>query len=77
MQCKDCDARRDMLREAVLQSKIKEALCHALKGVSEIVGVKPKTGLAEQIEKSKKRKPSKENPGASGNPARKGNVTQE
>lgn len=73
MSCKDCEARRAMLRDAVLQSKIKEALGHAVKGVAEIVGLKPKTGEVERD----KRKTSKSNPGESGNPAREGNVNQE
>lgn len=55
MSCKDCEARRAMLRDAVLQSKIKEALGHAVKGVAEIVGLKPKTGEVERD----KRKTSK------------------
>lgn len=68
---KDCEARRQMLREAIFQAKLSEALGHAVKGVAEIVGVKPKTGEAE-------RKARKANPGESGNPAREGtNVNEE
>lgn len=45
--CPDCEARRKLAREALINSKISEALGHAVKGVQEIVGIRPKTGQQE------------------------------
>lgn len=47
MVCVDCAARRELVRKAWEQAKIKEALGHVAKGVAEIVGLKEKTGKAE------------------------------
>lgn len=46
-ECKDCAARRQMMRDALVNAKISEALGHAVKGVAEAAGLKPKTGAAE------------------------------
>lgn len=54
--CKDCKAREQMWRDALLQLKIGEALGHTVKGVAEAVGLKPKTGAAELVYKSTAKK---------------------
>jgi hypothetical protein len=46
-ECKDCAARRQMLRDALVNAKIQEALGHAVVGVAEAVGLVPKTGAQE------------------------------
>lgn len=58
-ECKDCEARRQMMRDALVNAKIQEALGHAVKGVAEVVGLKPKTGAAE-LSKSTANKKAKE-----------------
>lgn len=55
-ECKDCAARRQMLRDALVNAKIQEALGHAVKGVAEVVGLKPKTGAAELYQQTAKKK---------------------
>lgn len=50
MSCPACEARRRMLRDALMQAKLKESLGHAVKGAAEIVGLKPKTAVVEQTE---------------------------
>lgn len=47
MSCPNCAARWRMMRDALINAKIKESLSHAVKGAAEITGLKPKTGLKE------------------------------
>lgn len=47
MSCKECAARRQLARDALLSAKIKEAIGHVVKGVAEATGFKPKSGLEE------------------------------
>lgn len=56
--CKDCAARARMARDALFSAKIGEALGHVAKGAAEIVGVKEKTGVAEQTAKRRKATPA-------------------
>lgn len=53
--CPDCEARRQMARDALLRAKLGEALGHVVKGAAEIVGVKEKTGADELADKPVKR----------------------
>lgn len=57
--CKDCKAREQLWRDALLQLKIGEALGHTVKGVAEATGLKPKSGAAE-LSKSTAKKKAKE-----------------
>lgn len=52
--CPDCKARAELVRQAFLDAKIKEAASHALKGAAELVGLKKKTGVAEKSERDVK-----------------------
>lgn len=54
--CPDCKARRELVRKAIFNAKIKEALGHIGKGVAEVVGVKPKTGANDLKSTAKKAK---------------------
>lgn len=45
--CKDCDARRKMMRDALFNAKLLEVAGHAIVGAAEIVGLKEKTGQKE------------------------------
>lgn len=45
--CKDCEARRKMARDALINAKLGEAAKQIVKGAGEIFGLKPKTGEAE------------------------------
>lgn len=49
--CPDCEARRKLAREALVNSKISEALGHFVKGAQEIAGIRPKTGQKEAAAK--------------------------
>lgn len=53
--CKDCDARRKMMRDALFSAKLRELAVHAISGSSEIIGLKEKTGQKEL--KSREAKP--------------------
>jgi len=73
MTCLDCKARLQMARDALFKARVSESLGHAAKGVAEMVGIKPKTGLAEMEEKAKeqplplgKTKAKTKNPGNAG-----------
>lgn len=46
--CPDCIARSQLLRAALLDARIKDALIHAAKGAAEMAGLKDKTGVAER-----------------------------
>lgn len=59
MSCPECSARRKMLSDALFQAKLRESLGHAVKGVTEIIGVKPKTAISESRRVSRKTPPSK------------------
>ncbi|TDR34666.1 hypothetical protein [Aquamicrobium defluvii] len=48
--CADCEARRKMAREALLNARFSEALGHVAKGAAEILGIKEKTGVEELAE---------------------------
>lgn len=48
--CADCEARRKLARDALLNARIGEALGHVAKGAAEIVGIKDKTGVEELSE---------------------------
>lgn len=61
--CPECKARRELARNALMQSKFKEAIGHVAKGAAEIVEVKPKTGLTEKLTKFAK---AKKKPGIAG-----------
>lgn len=58
MSCPACEARRRMLRDALMQAKLKESLGHAVKGAAEIIGVKPKYGIEESRRVSRKTPPN-------------------
>lgn len=45
--CPDCKARRDMMRDALLNARIGEAVGHAAKGAAEAAGLKKKSGAKE------------------------------
>lgn len=45
--CIDCQARSQLLREAVINASISQSVAHAAKGAAEIAGLKPKTGAKE------------------------------
>lgn len=77
MICKDCAARAEMLREAVFKAKLKEAVEHAVKGAAELVGVKPKTGESELVEKTTSKKRREQDAGVAGNNASDGTFNQE
>lgn len=49
--CEDCIARQKMLREALIQGKIRESLQQAAIGAVEAVGLKRKTGVNELAQK--------------------------
>lgn len=51
MNCKDCEARAELAREAWLKKNFAEAAGHVIKGAAEVFGLKEKTGEAELIEK--------------------------
>lgn len=61
--CADCEARRKLVRDALLRAKIGEAATHALKGVAELAGLVAKTGEADM--KTRRRQPKKDS-GAAG-----------
>lgn len=46
--CPDCAARRQKIRDAWLQRNIRGTATEVAKGVAEVVGLKKKTGVAEQ-----------------------------
>lgn len=46
--CPDCEARRRLVRDALFNAKLGEAATHLAKGAAEAVGLKVKTGAAEQ-----------------------------
>ncbi len=48
--CADCEARRKMARDALINARFGEALGHVVKGAAEMVGVKEKTGATERDE---------------------------
>lgn len=47
MTCENCKARRELLRQAFLQRRMKEMIEQAAKGTAEIAGLKEKTGKAD------------------------------
>lgn len=53
MDCPDCAARRQALREALINSSITQAVTELAKGAAEVVGLKPKTGASDLRQKSK------------------------
>lgn len=48
--CADCEARRKMARDALMNAKLGEALGHVVAGAAEMIGIKEKTGAAERAE---------------------------
>lgn len=52
--CKDCEERRKMAREALLNRQFLDAAKHVAKGAVEKVGLKKKTGARERRIKSTK-----------------------
>lgn len=53
--CADCEARRQMARDALLNASLGEAITHIAKGTAEMIGIKAKTGAEEQSAKPAKR----------------------
>lgn len=43
--CNDCAKRRQLLRDALINAKIREAIGHAVFGVAEATGIKRKSNL--------------------------------
>lgn len=46
--CTDCEARRKMARDALLNAKLGDFVQHVVKGAAEVVGIKEKTGEKER-----------------------------
>ena len=61
MSCKDCEARRKLAREALLNAHIGQAVKHVAVGAAELTGLKEKTGTKELASKPKT-KPRKTKP---------------
>jgi len=59
MACPDCAARRRMARDALFNASVAEALGHVVTGAAEAVGLKEKTGVADEAAKAKKPAPAK------------------
>lgn len=53
--CPDCEARRQMARDALLRAKLGEAVKQVAIGAVEMIGVKEKTGTDELADKPVKR----------------------
>lgn len=64
--CPECEARRKMARDALINARIGEALGHVAKGAAEMIGLKPKVALVEKSDKAENPAKSKKNPGAAG-----------
>lgn len=47
MTCKECSARRQLARDALLRAAVGETVAHVAKGAAEMVGIKKKTASAE------------------------------
>lgn len=62
--CSDCEARRQLVREAFLKAQFAKALGHAATGAAEAVGIKEKSGAKDLAES--KSKAAKQDPGAAG-----------
>lgn len=63
--CPDCEARRKLARDALYRAKVGEAASHVVKGVSEALGLKEKTGeveLQKHLEKPGQNKPNPAQP---------------
>lgn len=52
MSCENCTARAKLLRDALIQARIKETIYHAAVGIVEFAGLKDKTGLKDQARKN-------------------------
>lgn len=50
--CPDCKARRDRARAAFINLKMGKAAKEIITGAAELVGVKPKTGVADNTPKT-------------------------
>lgn len=48
MNCKNCEERRKLARDALLRSAVGETIMHVAKGAAEMAGVKKKTAIAER-----------------------------
>lgn len=59
MACPDCDARRRMARDALFNAKVGETLGHVVTGAAEAVGLKEKTGAADEAAKAEKPEPKR------------------
>lgn len=55
--CVDCEARRQLARDALYRAKVGEFLGHVATGAAEIVGLHPKTGSKELAKNRQKEKP--------------------
>lgn len=53
--CPDCEARRKLARDALVNAKILEAAAHVAKGAAEALGLKQKAGGEELKAKSRSR----------------------
>lgn len=62
--CSDCEARRQLVREAFLKAQFAKALGHAATGAAEAVGIKEKSGAKDLAES--KAKAAKQDPGVTG-----------
>lgn len=54
--CPNCEARRKLVRDALLHAKINEAVVQAVKGAAEIAGLKKKTGAADVRVKTRRKR---------------------
>lgn len=75
--CPDCEARRKLARDALLRAAVGEAVTHVVKGATEAIGLRKKTGEAELREKSAQDSQAIEKPGAAGKRPAKGKPEQE
>ena len=55
--CPDCEARRQMARDALFKAKLGESVAHVAKGFAEAAGLKAKTG-AKELRNKKTGKPT-------------------
>lgn len=53
--CPDCEARRQLVRQAWLKAQLGEVVAQVATGAAEVVGLKPKTAEAEMRGKSARR----------------------
>lgn len=62
--CPDCEARRQKLRQAFIDRRLREMVAEAAKGTAEMLGVKEKTGVADQEKTAAITKPERAKKGA-------------